>query len=207
MSELMDYDTYIECLKNAIENKKGVKIMCTTLDRLAGKTPEQLLNEAGVANRVPIDLEKLLCYWNVSAMPIDFSKLQKLRDSAEFQQQIQDKGDILGAVVLEDDNLCIFYKEGDSPNRQRFTIVHELAHCCMDYEQLAKNEINCRYENFSKTDQHEIAINAFAGKILIPENPLKLFFEKLLLPTADKLAMIFDVSNTVMAARLAYLNL
>jgi len=207
MSEIMDYNAYNEYMGKAIKSKEGIKIMCAALDRLAGKTPEELIIEAGIADKVPIDLEKLLCYWNVSVMPINFSKLQKLQESKEFRQQIDDKGDILGAVILKGDNLCIFYKEDDTPNRQRFTIAHELAHCCIDYEKLAKAEINCRYENFSKTDRHENSINAFAGKILIPDNTLKVFYDKLLVPSADKLAMIFDVSGTVMEARLEYLKL
>ena len=189
------------------KNKKGIKIMCSTLDRLADKKPDELLSEAGLDGCDSfIDLEKLLKHWNVSAKPVNFSKLKSF-NSEGFRQLIDSKGAILGAAVVNGDNLCIFYNEDDSPNRQRFTIAHELAHFCNDYDILAREGINCRFEEFSKTDEHEKEINAIAGAILIPEGMLRNFYKRLLAPSAAKLAMIFGVSDAVMNARLEHLKI
>ena len=43
-----------------------------------------------------------------------------------------DAGSILGAAFSNGNNLAIFYKKNESLHRKKFTIAHELAHCCLD---------------------------------------------------------------------------
>jgi len=193
---------YKQYLKKRKSKKEEVKIMCATLDRLAGKTPQELLDEAGIADKMPVNLEKLLKYWNVSVMPTDFSELQK---SAKLKPLVAQNGNILGAVALNGDAVGIFYKEGDTPNSQIFTIAHELAHCCLEYEKLQQNSINYRFEK--PTDPNEGKMDAFAGELLISENKLKEFISKLIKPSTEKLAIVFGVPEDVMKDRLELLGL
>ena len=212
MSEIMDYRIYEEYLKKARENKEEgdekVKNMATTLEKyetlnkLRDKTPEELLSEAGVTG-VPVDLEKLLNHWNISAMPV------KISDFEEYQKykELGGENEIFGAVVLDEDgSLCVFYNETDTIGRQRFTIAHELAHICQDYVDLIENEINFNCE----VDLKEIIMNTFAGKLLVPTNALKDIFKDFPHVSVDNLpddilkdlADTFTVSVNVMKERL-----
>ena len=211
----MDYRIYEEYLKKTRKNKEERDRRCKnmvmtlekykTLEKLRDKTPEELLREAGITG-VSVDLEKLLNYWDVSAMPVKFS------DFEEYQtyKELGGEKEILGAIVVDTDgSLCIFYNETDTPNRQRFTVAHELAHACIDYENLMKNGINFRYEDDTLCN-NEIAMNTFAGELLIPTNALKAIFKRFPHVAVDNLpddilkdlADIFAVSINVMRERL-----
>ena len=43
--------------------------------------------------------------------------------------------------------------------------------------------------------------------MLIPQNPLLTYYNKMIVPSLTELAKIFDVSTSVMSARLDYLRL
>ena len=73
----------------------------------------------------PIQISQLLQRIGVSTLGIDFTQIEK---DAGYEY-----GRILGAAISKGDNLTIFYRKQDSKNRQRFTIAHELAHCCFTY--------------------------------------------------------------------------
>ena len=198
-TDLIIYKKYLDRLKN----ERGEKIIkCKVLDNLAGKSPEELLERAGLLNTVPIDLRELLKYWNVSALPINFRKIQK---SDELKDEVREKGNIFGAVAIKNDSACIFFRKRDRENRKRFIIAHELSHCCIDYDNLNKNGINYRFEKINKEDEHEIAINTHAGAILIPEKTLRLIHNQI--KCICVLADIFCVSQNVMTERLKVLKM
>ena len=157
--------------------KEGEK-MCVILKRLSGKSAEQLLEENDIdMTKPPIDIKKLVSSLGISVLKRDFSDIEAQANAP--------KGSILGATISRGNNLTIFYQSDATYNRMRFTVAHELAHCCLHSKREA---------------------NIFAGSLLIPEKLLDQEYKKFLVPSLSALAELFEVSGTVMAARLDCLN-
>ena len=100
----------------------------------------------------------------------------------------------------------IFYRASDSINRRRFTMAHEIAHCCLHTDTLTDKHIELRSSK-TQNDPREYNANVFAGELLIPESSLKMIYEQLLVPSLSGLSVIFQVSTNVMAKRLDYLKM
>lgn len=176
--------------------------MCKPIRELYGKSADELLEMYGLQDSVPLDLSALLQKAGISVLPMDFSKIEQ---SKALKEQVEKRGQILGALICIDDNAAIFYSHKDMVNghRYRFTIAHELAHCCITGEQ---NHIEFRRDSESVNDS-ELAANIFAGELLIPEGKLREIIGELLIPSINVLADIFAVSVNVMKARLDYLKI
>ena len=167
-----------------------------TVKDLYGLTASEILEITNQETAVPVDLKKILEKFNISAVSMDFSEL-------ESYSEIDRK--ILGALICRNDNAAIFYNSKDQKDghRYRFTIAHEIAHCCITNE---CNHIEFRHDP-SFLDETEIAANTFAGELLIPSNSLYDVINKLILPTIEVLADVFEVSVNVMRERLNCLNI
>ncbi len=187
-NNVVQLDSYIK--------KAKVMSMCKTLKKIQHKTPDELLKEYNITNTSPIDIEKLVASIGISVLPMNFSKLKKY---------IGTKKDILGLVITREDDAFIFYKEGSSLNRKRFTIAHELAHCCK-FEDYRKPHIEYRTDD-TIDDKTEIEMDIFAGELLIPINILKREYINMQFPSSELLAKQFQVSIKVMEARLNHLNI
>lgn len=177
--------------------KKGDGVMCKILKKIHNKTADELLKEYGVYDSIPIDLEKLSTEIGISVMPVDFTSLEK---------KINKHGDILGLVLTAGDNAAIFYRESDSLNRRRFTIAHELAHCCYVDPSTKEPHIEYRIDE-SEKDEFERNMDIFAGELLIPLKKLKEIYLSLSVPSSRILAKKFQVSVKVMEARLNHLKI
>ena len=182
----------------SLQMKKGGSTLCEILKRINGRTALELLEMYNIPLEPPIQLSKLLINIGISTLGIDFTDIE---EAANYE-----RGRILGAAISKGENLTIFYRKNDSKNRQRFTIAHELAHCCLHTNALKQNHIELREEFCSKTEK-EKAADIFAGELLIPEPLLKNVYDKFYLPSLNSLAKIFNVSTNVMAARLNYLSM
>ena len=169
------------------------------ISKLYNKTADQVLELSKQTDAVPVDLKKILKLFNISAIPKDFSKLD-----LELNQQFSNVH-ILGIFVSNDKNAAIFYNKTDveDSHRYRFTIAHELAHCCLQGE---KSHIEFRVAGL-EPDENELAANTFAGALLIPEKSLNKALDELIVPSLHALADIFEVSENVMKARLQYLKI
>lgn len=173
--------------------------MCKILQELKGKKAIELLNEYKISLTPPIDISLLLKKIGIFEIPFDFSEIEEIMQ--------YEKGDVLGAIYAKSDTLSIFYRSSDSLNRRRFTLAHEIAHCCLDADELEKQHIELRSSQNANTPK-EYKANIFAGELLIPELSLKRIHGQFLIaPSLSDLSNIFKVSTTVMAARLDYLNL
>ncbi len=181
--------------------KEGI-IMCKKLKELQGKQPNDLLKEYNMQNIIPVDVNKLLEKMNIKTFAIDFEEVES---KPEIQPLIQKKGKILGAVLLNKDDIIISYRKTDPTHRKRFTIAHELAHCCLA-DNLGENFIQFRNDLIS-SDEMEIKCNTFAGELLIPEYILNELHNVIPVFPLEKLSNIFDVSVSVMAKRLDNLKI
>lgn len=167
---------------------------------LKGKTASEILKDTGQENSIPVDLRAILHKLEISAISMDFSEIEEI-----LCDQVKKRGRILGAVMTTHDDAAIFYSNDQelmSNHRYRFTIAHELAHCCLGSD---LNHVEFRHDgSFDEAGEREA--NIFAGELLIPLPQLERVSKELLLPTITNLAAVFEVSETVMAARIEYLN-
>lgn len=180
-----------------IYTKDRVICMCTILQKIKNKTPLELLKENSIKLEPPIDIPLLLDRLGISSISKDFTDMEKKVGC--------ENGEVLGAAISEGDSLAIFYRKFDTYHRKIFTIAHELGHCCKHTDNLKISHIELRTNN--SIEEHECEANIFAGELLIPETVLMPIYNKFVLPSLEALSKIFDVSTTVMAARLDYLGL
>lgn len=178
--------------------KRRYKIMCKILKDIQGKTASEILEIYGKPNQLPVDILSLVSNMGISIVPMDFSIIE--RDSGIKI------GSILGATISKDEDLNIFYRQNNTENRKRFTIAHEIAHCCLHTDNLIDHHIEFR-DSYNMNTQKEYEANIFAGELLIPETAIHKVYHKLIVPSLDALTQIFKVSSTVMAARLDYLKM
>lgn len=190
--------------KNECDENKGAKTMCKKIAEINGLTPEKLLEFSGQSEKFPVDVSQICYSLGIRLMPFDFTPIEQ-----QLKETVKSKGNILGAVVANNDDLAILYRQDDATNRKRFTIAHELAHSCLHMQPTEQEHIEFRTDKHS-SDKKEIEANIFAGKLLIPEKHLRqLIGERNFLFSNDLyyLSRIFMVSENVMKARLEYLNI
>lgn len=172
--------------------------MCEAINGIMGKTPEDLLKGSHQINAVPVDLSAILEKAKISVIPS--------QDFSEYEQNTGRR--VLGALATKGDSAAIFYNEKEPSmtwHRIRFTVAHELAHACLSGD---KFHIAFRYDDDKEgQSEEEINANIFAGALLIPKKSLLKQIEILLIPTISLLADAFDVSRSVMEARLKFLGL
>ena len=178
---------------------KDDDVMCKLLKELDGLKADQLLDKYDISPKPPIDISLLLKRIGISEIPMDFTEIEKILGYRP--------GDVLGAIFAKNDSLGIFYRQGDSINRIRFTLAHEIAHCCIHANTLKKSHIELR-SAIEATTPKEYKTNIFAGELLMPETVLRDIHSRYLIaPPLSNISQIFKVSTNVMSARLDYLNL
>ncbi len=209
------------CLIDDIPKKRGDIPMCKILKNLKNKTPEQILNIYSQGNVLPVDIVSIAKNIGISLGSADFSKLEK---KEAFRKLVSERGHILGSVFIDNENVQIIYnnnlrddekykhlsevdKQEKLFRRQRFTIAHEIAHCCLHMQEKDKYHIEYRTEQVDYTNEKEKDANIFAGELLIPQNILtSICFALGRRISIDFLSDIFKVSSNVMKARLMFLN-
>lgn len=82
---------------------------------------------------------------------------------------------ISGMLQVEGDFAEIFVNSADSPERQRFTIAHEIGHY---FERTSRGVIDFNVIDYRSTkaenyDLHEFYADEFAGHLLMPETELR----------------------------------
>lgn len=184
--------------RSVYKRRYGGDHMCTILEKIKNKTPNELLKEYHIDLTLPIDISLLLEKIGISVISKDFSEAE---DNAGYN-----RGSILGAAISNENDLAIFYRKQDTYNRKIFTVAHELGHCCKHAENLKISHIELRTTD-TIFDQHEVEANIFAGELLIPKEKLLEKYKQFIIPSLQTLSMIFGVSTNVMAARLDYLHL
>ncbi len=183
----------------AMRRIKEGENMCDILKKLSGKSAEQLLIENNIdMTKPPIDIRKLVSSLGISVLKRDFSDIEERAGAPN--------GSILGATISRGNELTVFYQSNATYNRMRFTVAHELAHCCLHSENLEMRHVELRFDVGKSYDEHEKEANIFAGALLIPRKLLDQEYKKFIIPSLSALAELFQVSESVMAARLDYLN-
>lgn len=176
----------------------------TLFKNLNGKSSEDLITKFELDKMVPVKLDNVFKYCGIEVLPTDFKTYEEI---PEISKIVDEKGLVLGAVAIKNNQINILYKKDDPPHRQRFTVAHELAHCCLNAYELATNgHVDYRLD-IEEAAEGEYAANVFAGELLIPNRTLDTLYKAIKKPKVEILAKIFDVSENVMRARLKYLKL
>ena len=190
-----------------LQKEKRVSIMCRPISEIRGKSANYLLELSGQQQSIPVDVKALLRKLKISCMPYDFSTIEAaLNADEDISRDIH----ILGALATNGDRAAIYCRKEDEEggHRYRFTIAHELGHCCLAHFPIDGATVHYVFRmDDESTDPKEIAANIFAGELLIPQDSLENVIKELLLPDVQTLADIFAVSRNVMLARLKYLNI
>lgn len=186
-----------------MENERECEYtMCDKIKELNGLTADSVLNKYWQRDELPINIAKILFDMKIKVAAFDFSNIEKSQNAPE--------GLILGAVITQGNDVAIVYKKGDPLNRIRFTLAHELAHCCLSHiKPDSKGYVELRLEG-DNYDPYEKEANIFAGELLIPRRELQSVLMEYFpdtFPRSKFLASIFSVSVSVMEERLKYLRI
>jgi len=186
-----------------------VRNLCK-LKSLKGKTVDELLAHACISPKsLPLDLDKLLRTWKIIARSADMSGLEEIA-----KDEVEKNGAILGVVAAPNENVVLLFSDKSSKPRARFTIAHELAHCCLHTEKLEKGYIYFRLGG-GMQPQEENEADEFARNLLMPEDVIISQFNEIKLNNPDikneniihKLAITCDVAEEEVATRLRLLQL
>lgn len=109
------------------------------------------------------------------------------------------------AGFFDPENKVIFINNDDAPNRQTFTIAHELGHYILGHES-AKYGVLLRIPSLSEPNPTEQEANCFAANLLVPPEMLQETMKKYSLTKLDGslLSEMFGVSEEVMRIRLKW---
>ena len=169
------------------------------------KSAKELIIQFELDKYIPVNLDSVLNYFNISLRATDFKTVE---EDPQIAQIVGERGSVLGAVKERNNRIVIYFKESDSIHRQRFTIAHELAHCCLNAQELSHAgniEFRLDLEN-PKPESVEYKANVFAGELLMPKTVIDNIYENIPIPDVNDLAELFDVSVNVMENRLKYLG-
>lgn len=156
--------------------------------------------------------KKLLKSASVSHYPIPVEALAKQQGITV--RSIPLDHELSGMAFVKDGLPVIVVNSAHHPNRQRFTLAHELAHHVLHQSYLTNNVhidkgILKRNQRSSEgVDTKEIEANAFAAELLMPRNLLIAFSHVDINDDSELLevARKFRVSPSAMAIRLTNLD-
>ena len=113
--------------------------------------------------------------------------------------------DVAGFIIKEADEEAptIYVNAGDGPQRQRFTVAHELGHFMVHRDDPEIAYVDNRDELASLgTDPLERRCNAFAAELLMPEALVKRYWAEGW--KFEEMRRRFDVSKSAMITRLKH---
>ena len=158
----------------------------------ANRVAQKLLIDAEQANP-PIDINVILQSLGINLLPYDFPEK-------------------VSAVLLKDHNMLVVgVNKTHHPNRQRFSIAHEIGHYSLghyrdifiDMEAISQGRFDICDEQHNKVQEQEA--NHFAGELLIPSSMLKKDFSDM--GNVDQIARAYRVSKEALWIKLLKLKL
>ncbi|AND41440.1 ImmA/IrrE family metallo-endopeptidase [Cytobacillus oceanisediminis] len=161
---------------------------------------------------------ELLKMFNIDEVPIPLDKIAEGLKISIQEEKLE--GDLSGVLIRDSDKTVIGVNSKHLPNRQRFTIAHEIGHFILHEGNPIHIDrtfrVNFRDKNSSLANSiEEIEANAFAAALLMPEKKLKQFYNKKLKEgidfehsdELDSIAETFQVSKQALMIRLFKLGL
>jgi Zn-dependent peptidase ImmA (M78 family) len=148
-------------------------------------------------------------------IPVDVEAIAKARGLDVVRQDLEDS--VSGVLMIRDERGTILVNGAHHPNRQRFSIAHELGHYLLHPEDgtifVDRSPVFFRDRaSSSGIRQQEIDANAFAAELLMPEEDLNAQLNGRPIDAFDevsvrRLAARFGVSAQALTIRLTGLDL
>lgn len=160
--------------------------------------------------RLAVDqARKILRKAKVEQAPVQVEMLAKQLGIIVRSIPLDDE--LSGMSFIKDSLPVIVVNSSHHPNRQRFTLAHELGHHILHRDYLANNVhvdkviLRRNHKSSAGTDTKEIEANAFAAELLMPKAILDKF---IFVDINDDMELLnasrkFKVSTSAMAIRLA----
>ncbi|EDX3145018.1 ImmA/IrrE family metallo-endopeptidase [Salmonella enterica subsp. diarizonae serovar 61:l,v:1,5,7] len=146
--------------------------------------------------QLPIDPKKIAEAWG--------ARVEEITDS----ESDYDNDGLSGIAVIKKGVPRIYYSPSDHPNRQRFTIAHELAHHVLGHTKEGEKHRDSVADYSTGAKSHlEIEANKFAAALLMPEVAIRTLITREGVSTTLELARIFKVSEAAMHWRLKEIGL
>lgn len=176
------------------------------LNMLKFYSSEEIVKQYNPDGIYPFNIKKIYDHMDIPVIPYDFKHIEQ----NALRQEVETYGKISGAVVATDDKMAVFYSYDSNKPHIRFTLAHELAHCCLNLnlDTASGRMSHIEFRNACKNNitAEERNANIFAGEILIPTEPLNYVISNLICPSVYYLSKFFGVSENVMSERLKYLG-
>lgn len=140
-------------------------------------------------------------------------RIERIARELGVELRSGDLDDVSGVLVRQGESAIIGMNSTQSPQRQRFTIAHELGHFLL-HEGITNHvdrsyRVNFRSaESSQATNVEEIEANYFAASILMPQHMLDAVSAEEALDNDNMVGMLakqFQVSRLAMSLRLANL--
>ena len=148
-------------------------------------------------------------------IPVDVEAIAKVHGLDIVRQELKDY--VSGVLMIRDERGTILVNSAHHPNRQRFSIAHELGHYLLHPEDgtvfVDRSPVFFRDRAASSgVRQQEIDANAFAAELLMPEEDLNAQLNGRPIDAFDevsvrRLAARFGVSAQALTIRLTRLDL
>lgn len=113
-------------------------------------------------------VQQILALTKTTEAPVDVERIAELLNARVVRNDFDDE--ISGVLVRRSEETVIGVEQSQSPERQRFTIAHELGHLVLhDVGEVHVDKVNFR-SSLSSTaeDVEEVEANAFAASLLMP---------------------------------------
>jgi len=157
--------------------------------------------------------QALLDEYGIRDVPIDVHALANEKGARVVEEALDD--DTSGVLVIKNNQAVIGVNKYHHHRRRRFTIAHELGHFLLHGNGPKVFVDTIFYRDADSTEglyEEEIAANAFAAELLMPERILRQYLDRQGIDVLDevavkRLALKFDVSEQALTIRLINLGL
>lgn len=162
--------------------------------------------------------QKILEEFSMSKVPIPVDRIAK-KLGAIIRYSPMDNEELSGMIFVKNDIPIIGVNALHHPNRQRFTIAHELGHFVLHRAEIEREvHIDTKFSGLMRDqksadgiDDLEIEANSFASELLMPLNIISQVIDEVVGdqvfdiesdPLLDEIAAKFKVSRQAMQLRL-----
>jgi Zn-dependent peptidase ImmA (M78 family) len=174
-----------------------------------------MMNLIEIKNQAAAQAAALLIECGINGVPVNVQAIANHK-GVKVVVQALDEG-TSGVIVIKNNHAVIGVNQDHHPNRQRFSIAHELGHY-LPHRTESNIFIDTTYTFYrddnstSGIDEREIAANTFAAELLMPHSLLKSYVDDNQVDVHDevairRLARRFSVSEQALTIRLINLGL
>ncbi|HDQ4123537.1 MULTISPECIES: ImmA/IrrE family metallo-endopeptidase [Pseudomonas] len=156
-------------------------------ENIAVARARKLLKDAGITT-VPVDVEALASFLDIRVARTEMAEGEA------------------GCTVVRRGKTCIWVNQDDSPLRQRFTILHEIAHHVLELKSNHEEKVPAaELEHFTGRPPEEVLCDIFAAECLVPWGVIQPLAEEkdFTLEHLAELAEQFQASRSCVASRFA----